>query len=162
MLFHKICIVGAFGVGKTSLVRRFVSSIYDDRYLTTVGVRIDKKEFSVDGQPITFVIWDIAGEDEITQLAMNHLRGMSGYFLVADGLRRDTLETAVRLRGKIAAAYPGAKCLCLLNKADIRQNWEATEDDIALFHQGDMLETSAKTGDMVEDAFEQLARRLLA
>lgn len=164
MLFHKICIVGAFGVGKTSLVRRYVSSIYDDRYLTTVGVRIDKKELQVDGKDLTLVIWDIAGEDKITRLSLQHLRGMSGYFLIVDGCRRDTLETAERLRSEIDAAYPNVPCLLLLNKSDIRPQWEISDAALAPFvvAQAQILETSAKTGEHVELAFHRLAVRLLA
>ena len=161
MLFHKICIVGAFGVGKTSLARRYVSSIYDDRYLTTVGVRVDKKELKANGRDLTFVIWDIAGEDEITRLSMRHLRGMSGYFLVVDGCRRDTLETAIRLRGEIDRAYPGIPFLLLLNKADLREEWEIEVDRIGALGWHSMA-TSAKSGDGVELAFERLATQLLA
>jgi small GTP-binding protein len=164
MLFHKICMVGAFGVGKTSLVRRFVSSIYDDRYLTTVGVKIDRKELRAAGQDVTLIVWDIAGEDEITRLSMRHLRGLSGYFLVADGCRRETLGTAIRLRGEIDAAYPDSKNLLLLNKVDLRGEWELTESDRGALRtpHWDVLETSAKSGEGVELAFERLAIRLLS
>jgi small GTP-binding protein len=161
MLFHKICIVGAFGVGKTSLVRRYVSSIYDDRYLTTVGVRIDQKELKASGQDVTLVIWDIAGEDEITRLSMRHLRGMSGYFLVVDGCRADTLETAIRLREEIDGVSPGVPFVLLLNKSDLRTQWEVDGGRIRDLG-WDALETSAKSGDGVEVAFERLAVRLLA
>lgn len=161
MLFHKICIVGAFGVGKTSVVRRYVNSIYDDRYLTTVGVRVDQKELKADGQNVTLVIWDIAGEDEITRLSMQHLRGMSGYFLVVDGCRSDTFETAVRLRSEIDRVYPGVPFVVLLNKSDLRDQWEIDGGRIRELG-WDALETSAKSGDGVELAFERLAVRLLA
>jgi hypothetical protein len=160
MLFHKICIVGAFGVGKTSLVRRYVSSIYDDRYLTTVGVRVDKKELLVGGRELTFVIWDIAGEDEITRLSMHHLRGMSGFFLVVDGCRADTLETAIRLRDEIDRNYPGVPFVLLMNKADLRSQWEVSMDRVNALG-WEQLETSAKSGDGVEEAFARLASRLL-
>ena len=56
--------LGAFGVGKTSLVRRYVESIFSDTYLTTVGVKIDKKTLNVGDEPVTLILWDIAGEDE--------------------------------------------------------------------------------------------------
>lgn len=161
MLFHKICIVGAFGVGKTSLVRRYVSSIYDDRYLTTVGVRVDKKELQANGKDVTLVIWDIAGEDEITRLAMQHLRGMSGFFLVVDGCRADTLDTAIRLQGEIESTYPGIPFVALLNKSDLRERWEIPTDRVQALG-WDSLETSAKSGDCVEDAFVRLAVRLLS
>ena len=74
MLKKKICMVGQFAVGKTSLVRRFVDSIFDERYLTTIGVKIDRKDVTIDGKSITLMLWDLAGEDELAQLNVSHLR----------------------------------------------------------------------------------------
>ena len=64
MLQKKVCVLGAFGVGKTTLIRRFVESIFSDAYLTTVGVKVDKKTVIVGTEPLTLILWDIAGEDE--------------------------------------------------------------------------------------------------
>ena len=101
MLKKKICMVGQFGVGKTSLVRRFVDSIFDERYLTTLGVKIDRKDVTLDDKSLTLMLWDLAGEDELAQLNMSHLRGASGYILVADGSRAATLAKAVELQQRI-------------------------------------------------------------
>src|ERR1700675_4666549 len=90
MLQKKVCMIGSFSVGKTSLIQRFVSSIFSDRYLTTVGVKIDKKVVRVDGEDVTLVLWDLYGEDEFQKMRMSYLRGASGYLLVADGTRRAT------------------------------------------------------------------------
>ena len=72
MLQKKICLLGAFSVGKTSLIQRFVSSLFDDKYLTTVGVKIDKKIVTVDQQEIMLMIWDLAGEDDYN-LSLIHI-----------------------------------------------------------------------------------------
>ncbi len=58
--------LGGFGVGKTSLVRRYVQSIFSDTYLTTVGVKIEKKMVNVGAADVALILWDIAGEDEVT------------------------------------------------------------------------------------------------
>jgi len=79
--------VGQFGVGKTSLVRRFVDSIFDERYLSTIGVKIDRKDVTIGSASVTLMLWDLAGEDDLAQLKVSHLRGASGYILVADGCR---------------------------------------------------------------------------
>ena len=71
MLHKKICMLGSFSVGKTSLILRFVQSIFSDRYLTTVGVKIDKKVISVDGQDVTLMLWDLYGEDEYQKIRMS-------------------------------------------------------------------------------------------
>ena len=87
MIEKKICMLGASGVGKTSLVSRFVSSIFSDKYLTTVGVKVDKKVVAVDDTQVTLLLWDIYGQDEFQTVKPAYLRGASGYLLVADGTR---------------------------------------------------------------------------
>ena len=94
MLQKKICLLGAFGVGKTSLTRRFVDSIFSDTYLTTVGVKIDKKTVAVNGNTVNLLIWDIAGEDEVSAVRTSYLRGAAGYLLVVDVTRAQTLAVA--------------------------------------------------------------------
>ena len=85
MLQKKICMLGSFSVGKTSLVRRFVESIFSEAYHTSIGVKVDKKVVRVDDEDVTLVLWDIHGEDVYQKIRMSYLRGMSGYLLVADG-----------------------------------------------------------------------------
>src|SRR3984957_8008415 len=98
MLKKKICMVGQFGVGKTSLVRRFVDSIFGESYLSTVGVKIDRKDVTVGSIAMRLMLWDLAGEDERTKLKMSHLRGASGYILVVDGCRAASLAKAIELQ----------------------------------------------------------------
>ena len=64
MLQKKICMLGGFSVGKTSLVRRFVKSIFSETYLTTVGVKIDKKSVALPDKTVDLILWDLAGEDD--------------------------------------------------------------------------------------------------
>ncbi len=88
--------IGTSSVGKTSLVARFVHSIFTDKYLTTVGVKIDKKALpSMDGR-VAWSIWDLAGDDDFQRLQMSYLRGTSGYLFVADGTRAITLDQTHR------------------------------------------------------------------
>src|SRR5262252_7835425 len=101
MLKKKICMVGQFAVGKTSLVRRFVDSIFDERYHTTVGVKVDRKDVTIDARSVTLMLWDIAGEDDLAQLKVSHLRGASGYILVVDGCRAASFSKAVELQQRI-------------------------------------------------------------
>ena len=68
MLQKKICMLGSFAVGKTSLVRRFVESMYSEAYHTTVGVKVDKKNVQVNGAEVTLVLWDIYGEDDYQKM----------------------------------------------------------------------------------------------
>ena len=161
MLKKKICIVGSFGVGKTSLVRRFVDSIFDESYLATVGVKIDRKDVRIGSTAVTLVLWDLAGEDDLAQLNVSHLRGSSGYILVADGCRATTLAKAIDIQGRIAQLLGPLPFVIVVNKADLRDQWEVkgamVEDrGWATF------ETSAKAGSGVEEMFQHLAEKLLS
>ena len=124
MLKKKICIVGSFGVGKTSLVRRFVDSIFDESYLATVGVKIDRKDVRIGSTAVTLVLWDLAGEDDLAQLNVSHLRGSSGYILVADGCRATTLAKAIDIQRRIAQLLGPLPFVMVVNKADLRDQWE--------------------------------------
>jgi len=163
MIQKKVCMLGSFSVGKTSLVRRFVESIFDEKYHTTIGVKVDKKVVKLGGEDITLVLWDIHGEDVFQKMRMTYLRGMSGYLLVVDPTRRQTLEDALSLQERVKEATPGIPCILVLNKHDLVQEWEIDLDRIAAIEQRGqpVIRTSAKTGQGVEDAFSRLAGAML-
>jgi small GTP-binding protein len=162
MLHNKICMLGGFGVGKTSLVSRFVSSIFSDTYLTTVGVKIDKKKVALDSGEMTLMLWDIYGQDELQTVRDSYLRGATGYLLVADGTRYSTLDTAVALQKRAESVIGRVPFLLLLNKRDLERDWQVDEQTlVALVERGwRVVKTSAKTGEGVEDAFTTLAREM--
>ncbi|MDP8979392.1 MAG: GTP-binding protein [Acidobacteriota bacterium] len=161
MLKKKIGMVGQFGVGKTSLVRRFVDSIFDERYLTTVGVKIDRKDVAVGSASVTLMLWDLAGEDELAPLRVSHLRGASGYILVVDGCRAASLAKAVELQQRIVEQLGPLPFVAVLNEADLRDAWEV-QDTAFSGHGWAVFETSAKTGSGVEEMFLGLAQQLLS
>lgn len=162
MLQKKICMLGAFSVGKTSLVRQFVASIFDDKYLTTVGVKIDKKEITVQGQDVKLMLWDLAGEDAYNKISANHLRGASGCIIVIDGTRPNTLEVGSDLIQFAQQNTNGAPLVVALNKADLKDDWLiATEAIDSLAREHAVLETSALNGQNVEAMFQQLTEKML-
>ena len=146
MLHKKICMLGSFAVGKTSLILRFVESIFSDRYLTTVGVKIDKKIVSVDGQDVTLILWDLYGEDEFQKMRMSYLRGASGYLLVADGTRSASLDKALSIQQEAEKIFGATPFVVALNKCDLTEQWEITAereadlaispDEVLRFHSG--------------------------
>lgn len=164
MIQKKICLLGGFGVGKTSLVSRFVHSMFSDTYLTTVGVKIEKKSVRVDGGGVDLVVWDIYGQDDFQKLRVSYLRGSSGYLLVADGTRRSTLDTAIELQRTATQVVGPVPFILALNKADLSSEWEIEAADVeSLAARGwQVVKTSAKTGDQVEGAFSTLATEMLA
>ena len=155
--------IGAFAVGKTSLVARYVKSIFSEKYLTTVGVKIDKKTVQVGSEEINMILWDLAGEDEFVQLQTSYLRGSAGYILVADGTRSDTLLKAFTLQQKAAAAIGPVPFTLVVNKADLVSQWEIDERALrGPREQGWTIQyTSARSGEGVETLFQQLAERLV-
>ena len=162
MIQKKICMLGGFAVGKTSLVSRFVSSIFSDRYLTTIGVKIDRKAVAIDRITINMVIWDVAGEDEFQTVQRSYVRGSSGYLLVADGTRASTFETACQLQQKAEDTVGRVPFILALNKSDLAADWQIDPRAYTrLADQGwTIMRTSAKTGAGVEEIFQTLARRM--
>jgi small GTP-binding protein len=155
--------LGGFAVGKTSLVQQFVRGIFSDKYFTTVGVKIDKRVVRVGDQEVNLVLWDLHGEDDFQQVRMSYLRGASGYFLVVDGTRRESLDCARALQNRIEEAMGTVPFILLLNKADVMDEWEFEVQEAKEFTEKDctLLQTSAKTGQGVEEAFLMLTVRML-
>lgn len=163
MIQKKICMVGTFAVGKTSLIRRYVSSMFSEKYLTTVGVKIDKKVITVDDEEIMLMLWDLAGEDEFCEIRPSYVRGASGYLLVCDGTRRMSYEDAICLHGKINNILGDVPFVMALNKVDLRDEWALSDSDMQkLKDRGwTIMLTSAKTGEGVENAFHSLAEQIM-
>ena len=161
---RKVCMLGDFGVGKTSLVARFVRNTFSDQYLTTVGVKVDSKEMRLaDGGALKLVLWDIAGKSALDALNMSYLRGASGLMLIADGTREATLRAALDLLMQSRSMLPDAKAVLLINKLDVIERWEVAPTTLAEVRRTlPVFETSARFGDGVEQAFAELAARLAA
>jgi small GTP-binding protein len=164
MIYHKkICVIGEFGVGKTSLISRYVRSLFSEKYHTTVGVKIDKKQCLVDDSQVNLVIWDLAGESPLRTLKPAQILGASGFLLVADGTRPDTLDIAIALQRKVIEILGPVPFIFVLNKSDLADEWAVDADTTEkLYREGwDVRVSSAKTGQGVEDMFLDLSRRLI-
>jgi len=160
MTTRKICIIGDFAVGKTSTVARVVHNVFSEKYLTTVGVKIDTKELAlVDGKTMKLVIWDIAGTDRFSAVEYSHLRGASGYLLVIDGTRRHTVDVALDLHREVRDRYGDVPWVTLVNKSDLVDEWQLFDDDLAALRADGhrLFVTSARTGEQVEEALGALS-----
>jgi small GTP-binding protein len=163
MLQKKICMLGGFSVGKTSLVKRFVESVFSEAYLTTVGVKIDKKTVDLGDKTVNLILWDVAGEDDISTVRMSYVRGCAGYVLVADGTRPATLDVALSIKSRVEADLGRLPFVLLLNKHDLAEQWAiGTERVDELRQQAGwwVRSTSARSGEGVEEAFRELAVRV--
>ena len=160
---RKICLLGGFSVGKTSLVRRFVHSLYTGQYHTTIGVKVEKKTVAFSAGDVTLMLWDIHGDDALQRVPRTYLRGSSGYLLVVDGTRRETLGSAQTLHALAVAELGPVPFVLVLNKSDLAAQWDIEGDALRELAGSSLLtiRTSALTGHGVEGAFRCLAEALL-
>ena len=161
LLQKKICMLGGFSVGKTTLVKRFVDSVFSENYLTTVGVKIDKKVVCLPDRTVNLILWDMAGEDDVATIRMSYLRGMAGYLVVADGTRPSTVDVALSLRERVEAEFGAIPFTVLVNKHDLLDHWAIADTELeSIRRKGYSIRTtSARSGEGVEDAFTEIAAR---
>jgi small GTP-binding protein len=159
----KICLIGATAAGKSSLVARYVRSIFSEQYQTTIGVRIESRDVETALGPIELVVWDLSGEDEFQNVQPAYLRGASGYLLVVDGTRLDTVNVATMLERRVRTGIGSVPFIVVLNKVDLVAEWEIRPGDVeSMRARGwSLVESSAKTGFGVEQAFGRLVDVIL-
>lgn len=163
MIQKKICMVGVFGTGKTCLVQQYVHSIFSVKYLSTVGVKIDKKEVDVAGQKVQLMLWDLEGRDSDRDVNNSYIRGAHGIIYVVDGTRPETLEQMYEIQAKVTGALGDIPSVVAINKTDLSEEWRLTPADEQAVdaHGMHRFRTSAKTGDGVEGTFKWLAEATL-
>lgn len=164
----KIVMLGESGVGKTSLVRRYVLGEFSDEYQTTLGVNIYKHEDEVEGpggSTVAFkhMLWDVEGGLQRQSLLDSYIRGASGAVIVGDITRDDPLGPMRENAERFRAARPGRPAVFALNKSDLAEGQPHVEGDKELAEEfrGVVIYTSAATGDDVPVLFRSLARGIL-
>lgn len=160
MTSKKVILTGSFGVGKTSLFSKFLYNIFSEKYLTTIGVKVDKKEIAVDGQHITLILWDIAGEVAQDKVPATYFLGASGVIYVFDLNRPTTFANMENDVSYLKQLLPGGIIKIVGNKKDLvtEEQIETIKDRLPL--QCDIV-TSAKTGENVEELFHAIGAELL-
>lgn len=163
ILQKKVCMLGSFGVGKTSLVSQFVHSVFSEQYITTIGVRIDRKQIQVDDVILNLVLWDLAGEDRFDHLQTSYLAGASAFFLVIDGCRMSTLKHARRIMAEYEKQLSPLPFIAVVNKSDLRHEWELTDEDLEEMRQlgWEVAVASSKEAEAVESLFRDLSRQIV-
>lgn len=168
VISKKICLIGDFSVGKTSLVRRFIEDKFSDRYLTTVGVKISRKLVTVSHseQQVNLVVWDIEGHTRLKSIPLNYLQGAHGAIIVGDLTRTDTLKHLAQHLELFCEINPQSKSIIAFNKSDL-----ITTDKLNKLVELNSFEnysqvlnsyvTSAKSGEYVNEMFEQLAMNII-
>lgn len=160
----KVCLLGDFGVGKTSLVRRFVEGRFDDKYLSTIGVRISRKTLPRADGLLHLLLWDLAGAQGFNTQA-SYLAGVAAALIVCDLTRAETLASCAKYVHQVRALNIAAPLVFVGNKVDLTAERAIAEADLRACGKtqgGDYVLTSAKTGAGVELAFDLLAVKLEA
>ncbi len=163
----KICLLGVFGVGKTSLVQQFIYNKFSESYLSTIGVKIMKKDMPPvegrDGGPVNldFLIWDIEGVNQTWETPDNYYMGASGALVVADLLREETIKDMPKIIDRFKKVSPNSPIVLAGNKKDLLEEGSKAEkafSKIAEKENFPIFFTSAKTNENVKESFVTLAK----
>jgi len=170
----KVCLVGEAAVGKTSLVRRYVHDEFDDRYITTLGAKVSKREETfpgTEGRPtyrMDMTLWDVMGDKGFRQLLQEaYFHGARGILAVADLTRYSTLKELDDWVKSVFAVVGEIPVVYAINKSDLK-------DEVAILYGDREIEqaarafnapylfTSARTGERVEEVFHRLGGLILS
>jgi len=162
LIQKKICLLGASSVGKTSLVKQFVEGIFSEKYLTTIGVKIDKKTLSIAEEKIQFMLWDMEGNDTYNVFQERYLRGAAAYIIVVDQTRTSSFHEGLDIH-TLARQVTNCPAVLNINKSDLPATWHIDDNENKAYKNLFDLHfsTSAKTGSQVEEMFLALAKLLL-
>lgn len=168
-LIKKICLLGDAAVGKTSLIRRYVYSSFDDKYITTIGTKVTKRSlvFKHPSQDlkvrISLLIWDILGQKEYSRLHPVYYQGAEGGLVISDGTRPATMKNMDEWAEGFQKTVGRVPLVFLINKSDLIDiaTFDSSEAEaIARKYNAPLYFTSAKTGDNVERSFLELGNTL--
>lgn len=163
---YKLILGGDGAVGKTSMVHRFVEDVFDVDYKSTIGTSIMKKECQFEGleSKVRFVIWDLAGQSQFKRVRQSYVANAEAGVLVFDVTRRDTYENVKIWYDESIKEAPDITFILVGNKIDLadsrqvsKEEGEALANELGLSY----IETSAKTGENIEDAFKMLALQII-
>ena len=154
----KIVLLGHFGVGKTSLIRRFVDNDFDTNYQVTIGVQVKKKEVALKENTVSLLIWDIEGNTSIQKARKTYLMGSSGFIYVFDLSRPETFENISLEIEYLAKNYPNTPILIIGNKEDLVDTAEKKEYFLKKDINVDYF-SSAKSGKSVNEMFQDLSKK---
>lgn len=160
MTSKKVILAGSFGVGKTSLFNQFIFNKFDDKYLTTIGVKVNKKVVDIDGRQLSILLWDIAGEVAQDKVPVTYFLGASGVIYVFDLSRPTTFKNIGEDVDYLKGILKGGVVKVVGNKKDLVNDEDLEKIKNELTPSIDII-TSAKTGENVEKLFHEMGKALL-
>lgn len=162
----KCLLCGPAGVGKTSLIMRFIKSRFQAEYKLTVGVDILAKEVQVDNHIATLSIWDIGGQERFSFIRSTFYKGAAGVLLVFDLSRPETWDEIKNWRTEVKQFAGDIPFVLIGNKLDLLQDVGEVidRDECRKYAESEgsiYIETSAKNNVAVNDSFQTLARMMI-
>ncbi len=160
----KVCLFGPGNVGKTSLLIRYIKDYFTTDLKQTIGSNFLIKDIEIDQKEVRLLLWDIGGQDQFAKLRTIYFKGSNAAFGVFD---LTSPQSLLKLPGWVSSIKKTVKksipMIIVGNKIDLkRQVGRQEAEDLAKRLNCDYLETSAKTGEKVEIAFEKIARACLS
>ncbi|XP_025030064.1 ras-related protein Rab-22A isoform X1 [Python bivittatus] len=160
----KVCLLGDTGVGKSSIVWRFVEDSFDPNINPTIGASFMTKTVQYQNELHKFLIWDTAGQERFRALAPMYYRGSAAAIIVYDITKEETFSTLknwvkeLRQHGppNIVVAIAGNKC----DLNDVREVIEKDAKDYADSIHAIFVETSAKNAININELFIEISRRI--
>lgn len=160
MISKKVILTGSFGVGKTSLFNQFIFNQFSDKYLTTIGVKVNKKVINIGGEDLSLLLWDIAGEVSQDKVPTSYFLGASGIIYVIDLTRPSTFVNIKSDLALMKELLPNAEIRIVGNKKDLVSEADFEQVLAGISVKPDFV-TSAKTGENVEMLFFELGKAMI-
>lgn len=160
MISKKVILTGSFGVGKTSLFNQFIFNQFSDKYLTTIGVKVNKKVINIGGEDLSMLLWDIAGEVSQDKVPTSYFLGTSGIIYVIDLTRPSTFINLSSDLALLKELLPYSVIKIVGNKKDLVPETGLEQVLASISVKPDFL-TSAKTGENVESLFYDLGKEMI-
>ena len=161
----KVLTAGEGGVGKTTLLHRYVEGKFSSETKMTIGVEFFLKELIIDDKKVLLQLWDFGGQERFRFLLKSYVIGARGALLMFDLTRAMTLEKIQQWVNICRKENPNLPILFLGSKADLAEDINISKDYIMAYKEQfnlyDYLEVSSKTGQNVETAFESVTREIL-
>ena len=170
ILIKKICMLGEPAVGKTSLIRRFVYDVFEDKYIETIGAKVTKKTLRIRYVPtgqvfqLRMMIWDIAGHGALDFVKPSYYRDGEGAMIICDMTRRLTLNKVPAWIDSLWTVTQRIPLIIIGNKNDLKNQHEfSTKElgEVSMKYQCPFIVSSAKNGEQVENAFKSLGLSLI-
>lgn len=164
----KICLIGEFAVGKTSLIRRFVESRFDDAYISTIGVKVSRRQLTLPRENssalMTLMVWDLAGGEKFDRVTQSYYQGAAGAILICDLTRLETVDALANYAHDFRTVNPNASLVVVGNKVDMEPQRVVTDAKLGTVADrfgAPWFTASARSGANVETLFATIGALML-